>query len=697
MYFKTLISNCCILAFLFGCAKQNTPQGEPVHVQLKASGDCLSNLDGKFKNYTEGKSSPNDVRAFWTCMKASIQQFKDITSGDSGGDVYSPESLRHFIEHYFYTTKHIPDNVMTGLMQMKRVLLAGSEKNVTKEELARLNSLFDELSAVMVEMQPHIRTLLRKDKGAPEAEVRAAGVSLQKGLARLGAWLATQNQTLTYQQITQAVNSIAQWLQEDGKDSSGMHTLRQAVLVLPEAKSILIGGDKSGVVGADWRPLTTALGQGLYLYLAVANGYDANLDAALIRETVPESATQTIDALMASAQRHPENQITMQEFKNLFAKLDQTDWLPSSIKSPGLNAAVQWFFNRILGGGTAEVAGLNLNGLAKLRQLTSDWQTLYMQPASSTLPLMQEFNHILAASPPMDWDEQGRMQFPSVMPTAWSLYARRHLAWPFAVLKLVKQAYVGNSPTLTPDQITVVAGEVLPLLQNFGWMKSTKTSIGRRILREADLFTLASNGDLLLDLNEASRYLAFVVGGYRSAQVWMEAVKPACPNAEADCLRAQGQAQRAQVFANMPRLQAVLGTWPSAKFVKYMMNAETTILGAPEAAKFTAGDLLQTYQLFAYVEVFLELYDNQPRDEMVEYAEAVEAYSVYGRELGSLLPGSDVGFFSYMIKYGDTPFTSYGGQIEYNKWVWHPEARVMAADRSMLMGILSQLAKYASQ
>lgn len=697
MYFKKIVSNCCVLAFLVGCAKQNTPQGEPIQVHLKATGDCLSNIDSKFTDYTEGKSSPDDVRMFWTCMKGSIQQFKDMTAGDGGGDIYSPESLRHFIEHYFYTTKHIPDNVMTGLMHVKRVLLAGSEKSVTKEELARLNALFDELSSVMVEMQPHIRTLLRKDKGAAESKVRAASVSLQRGLARLGIWLATQNQSLSYQQITLAVNSLAQWLQEGGKDSSGMHALRQAVLVLPEAKSILIGGDENSLSGADWIPLTTALGHGLYLYLAVANGYDANLDAALVRETVPESATQTLDALTASAQRHPNHQITMQEFKNLFAKLDQTDWLPSSMKSPGLNAAVQWFLNRIIGGGTSEVAGLDLTGLAKLHQLTTDWQTLYTQPASSTLPLVQEFNNILAASTPMEWDEQGRMQFPAVMPTAWSPYARRHLAWPFAVLKLVKESYVGNSPTLTPDQITVAANEILPLLQNFGWMKSTKTSIGRRILREADLFTLASNGDLLLDLNEASRYLAFVVGSYRSAQVWLDTVKPTCPNAEADCLRTQGLAQRAQVFANMPRLQAVLGTWPSTKFIKYMKNAEITILGAPEAEKFTAGDLLQTYQLFAYVETFLELYDTQPRDEVIEYNEAVAAYAVYGRELGSLLPGSDIGFFTYMIKYGDTPFTAYGGQIEYNKWVWHPEARSMTADRSMLMGILSQLAKFASQ
>jgi hypothetical protein len=241
-----------------------------------------------------------------------------------------------------------------------------------------------------------------------------------------------------------------------------------------------------------------------------------------------------------------------------------------------------------------------------------------------------------------------------------------------------------------------VAEEVLPLLQNFGWMQTTKVSIGRRILREADLFTLASNGDGLLDLNEATRYLAFVVASYRSAQVWLETAKSACPHNEADCVRAQAANPASSILSHMPRLQRAMTTWQPGVFQNYMKNAEQTILGAPEAVKFTTGDLLQTYQLFEYVEVFLELYDRD-HSETIDLEEATAAYKVYGPTLGKLLPTSDLGFFTFMFKYGDTPFTMYGGTVEFNKWQWHPERWSFAADRTILMNILSTLSSFASK
>jgi hypothetical protein len=698
MYFRNLITGCCILSALFGCAKRDAPATQPIEVKLEGGGDCLTNIDAQVTKFTDGKSSPAEVRAFWTCLSASVQKFQDITSGGgAAGDQYSSAALRQFIQHYFYKTKLIPDSVLDGLMQIKRVLLAGSDKQVSRVELVRLQSLFNVLSEVSLEIQPNIRILLRKDKNASDAQVRAAAASLQQAMKRIGGWLATENQTLEFQKISSAINALADWTQVGGKDTSAMHTLRQAALILPEGKSILIGGSKTAITGDDWPYLCDALNKGLYLYLAAANGFDQNLDAALNRAIVPESASGAIDALAQSTLRHPGGEISLQEFKNLYAKLDQTDWMPAAITSKGLEPVTEWLLTRLLGDGVTPATGLNTAQVAKLHTITDNWQMLINSAPQDTAPLVQAFGTMLVASKPITWDAQGRMIFPDQMPAAWTADGRRHMIWPYVVLRFVKDAYAGaNVNSLNEAQMTTAATEILPLLQNFGWLMSTKTSIGRRILREADLFTLAGNGDGVIDMNEATRYLAFVVASYRSAQVWLDTAAAGCKDNQADCVRAQAFTPGSAILSNMPRLQKVMAGWTPQQFVAYMENAETTILGAPEAAKFTTGDLLQTYQLFEYVEVFVELYDGDHND-VIGLTEAQAAYKVYGPTLGRLLPQSDEGFFTFMFKYGDTPFTMWGGQELYIHWQ-QPDANwTLGADRKILMGILSQLSKFASQ
>ncbi len=690
MCFKNWLAGTCFLLAIFGCAKRDTPANVPIEVKLKGSGDCIANINRELKDFANGKSSREDVDAFWQCMGSSITEFERLTSGDGGGSTYSPESLRQFIQHYFLTTKKIPNDVLAGIMEVKRVLLSGTNRGVTRAELGHLKELFVELKAASLEIQPYAPVIFRNKKNASDAEVRAAAASLQRALARLGAWLGRENQSLKFQQIAETVNATAKWLQENGKDTKGMHTLRQAALVLPEVKSLLIGGDKGAFTGEDWPILTSGAGRGMFLYLAAVNGFDENLDAALNRAILPESATQTIDVISESASRHPKGEIPLQEFKNLYAKLDQTDWLPDSIKTDGLMNATKWLLRRLLGNGNDQPTGLNVEQIAKLNYYIGDWTALVNLPAHDQTPLVQEFNKILASSAPLSWDNQGRMFFPTQMPAGWTPEARRHMIWPYVILNWVKKAYTPEA-ALTVDNMNLAAQEVLPVLQSFGWLKSTKVTIGKRILQEADLFTLASNGDGVLDLNEATRYLAFVVSSYRSAQVWLDLAAKTCQDLQADCVRSLALQPGNLPLSSMPRLQATMLKWKPQEFIKYMKNAESTILGAPEALKFTTGDLLQTFQLFEYVEVFYELYDAD-HNELINLSEATQAYSVYGPTLGRLLPSSDLGFFTFLMKYGDTPFGMFGGSIAYNHWRWHQESWILGADRNILMNILSQLA-----
>jgi len=684
-----------------GCARRNDPYNTPI-IAAKGTGTCLSNLDGQVTAFANGEMNAEGVDAFWSCMKASITKFESVTVGDgANGDQYSPESLRTFIETYFYHTRHINDLVLADILKIKRVLVGGSEKYVTRAELLDLNQLFEELRAVTQLINPNIRVILRKDKNANDDQVRQAGTNLNQALLRVGGWLSRKNQSYDFQSLTTAANDIANWMQDGGKDSSNMKTLRQAAIVIPSAKSILVGGNAKAIDGADWLPMMNAISRGLYTYLAAANGYDSNLDAALIRSILPESAQTFIGALAQSAQNHSGKTIKMQEFTNLFTALGQTDWLPTEMTPTSIGALWTWFLKRPLGDFTAAPAGLSLSQIGTLQQKIGAWLTLLNAPSTDSSPLVQQFNAMMAVGHPTTWDNQGRMLYPNAFPGAWTADGRRHMTWPYVILGWLKDSYVGAAtPTLTIDNMNLAASEILPLLQNFGWLQKTQLSIGKRILLEADLFTLASNGDGLLDLNEGSRYIALIMSSFRSAQIWIDTAKKACGSNSVDCVHSMAGQANSGVLGAMPRLQALVPSWGGSQMTAYIQHSEQTVLGGNETGTFGTGDLLQTYQLMGYVETFMELYDAN-HDDHIDLGEATVAFKVFGPTLGRLLSGAGLGdqqvleFFTFMMKYGDTPFTMFGGQIAFNNWQWFPNTWVFAADRNVLMSILNQLATLA--
>ena len=50
-------------------------------------------------------------------------------------------------------------------------------------------------------------------------------------------------------------------------------------------------------------------------------------------------------------------------------------------------------------------------------------------------------------------------------------------------------------------------------------------------------------------------------------------------------------------------------------------------------------------------------------------------------------------FFTFMFKYGSTPFTMSNGPALFSTWEAQPESWQFAADRTILMSILSQLSQ----
>jgi hypothetical protein len=341
--------------------------------------------------------------------------------------------------------------------------------------------------------------------------------------------------------------------------------------------------------------------------------------------------------------------------------------------------------------------------LQALRTVLSDWQMLRKAvtgagPYSGAVG--ERFKNMINASAPHEWDARGRMAFPLSPAKTWTEDGLLHMVWPFVVMSWLKDAYVPDGRPEVGDEIMEAAGlEILTTMRKFGWLTETKDTIGKKLLRESDLFTLASNGNGTIDLFEATRYLAFIASSYRAAVIWLGEAETVCGGRASECARRVGGDLSRDILSSMPRLQNWLRQKDSdPRFVAYMKSGEETILEKVTEGEFKTADVLQVWMLFQYVETFLQRYDGDFTD-TVSLPEATPAFQVYGPILGKMLSGVGLppeelfGFFTFMMKYGDTPFTMFGGQVLYNHWKWHRNDWAFQSERTHLMGILNQLSK----
>ncbi len=695
MFIKIVPALLLIFGFTAGCAKENVKPAQPVQVMLKDGGDCLGNFGLNVEKYKRGELSDTQVGQFWSCVQKSVGDYQRLTSGDQAEGGYTPQALRRFLQKYFFKSGGISDDLLAALMELKRVALSGENSSISRNELAVMQEFLQLLKEITIELNPHVDVLFLNSSKAADEEIETAGAVAERSFAKLGSWLETNGQAYTFTQLRELARAL-----EKNEDGAAAKFLK----VLPAAKQILLSGSNAQIGGREWRVLTAALGQGYRSFLSVHYAFKDDLNTALSRDVLPAGFEHALGILERSARAHDGKEIPLSEWRELFVRAEEAGFLTGKFATDNLMHTLGWVLDRVAAKGLGKPAcAVTLDHLAYLKTVFADWRSLREVALNKKIaagPVQERFEHTLAAGPAQEWDERGRMAFPQNPAASWTTVGRLHMVWPFVVMNLLKDAFVPGGEAEVNDKVMEAAGlEILTTMRKFGWLTETKDTIGKKLLREGDLFTLASNGNGTIDLFEASRYLAFIASSFRAAQIWMTEAESACAGFDAVCMREIGGDLSRDILAPLPRLQ----NWLSQKdavprFVAYFKAGEETILEKVTQGEFGTADVLQVWMLFQYVETFLLRYDRDFTD-TVSLPEATPAFTVYGPILGKMLssvglpPEELFGFFTFMMKYGDTPFTMFGGQILYNHWKWHQNDWVFESERTHLMGILNQLSK----
>lgn len=702
MFSKGVNKICLALALsvaVASCSEERRPPDTEFEVKLE-KGECVARIDDQFKDYAEGRMSKAGVEAFWNCMADTMVDFQRLTSGEGdGGDKYSANGLRLFL-HTFTGGRILSTPLMNSIMEIKRVLLSGTIQHLTDAELQDLQNLLVELKGITVDLQPYAKLIFAENlPNATEAEVAQAGQALAMAAKRLGAWLDRHKQAYRVEHLEKLFSSLADWMEADSDSRETVAKIGRLAPAIGVAKRILISGSAKEFEGENWVTLTQMLGQAGRLLVDFRHAFKNDLNSGMVTGLMPHALT-VATAILENAIRKRGGPLPFSDFEDLFKKIEDSQALGKEFTLKSLKPAFEWLVIRGFGDG-AVTDKLTMDHLARLRRHQTVWdQTLKRVNGMPVpdFPEWQEFEGVLNRSVPLNWDSEGRMQIVRNGPSTWTQPNMRRMVWPFAILHWLKEAYVGAGTTLTEAQMMDAVKEVLPMLQNFGWLGHSKLSIGKRLVREADLFIFPSNGDSLLDLPEAAHYLAMVASNFRMAEVWLEDAQSVCLGKESSCVRKAALSPDSRAFEPMPELRATIMAQPADNFVKYMRLAEETILGKVVSGEYGTGDLLQVLQLLQYVDIFLTFYDVD-QTQKINLNESLVAYQKYGPTLarlvggGRLPPDEILAFYTFMMKYGETPATMLGGDLYFVNWKLKRNDWAFEAERPVLLGILNALSK----
>jgi hypothetical protein len=685
---------------MMSCSQESRPPKKEFEVKLSKA-ECLSRVGTGLEKYFEDRMSRAELVQFWDCTSDALKEFQRLTSGENGGDAYSPQALRRFLHEHFGSRHMISDSLLASIMDLKKVLVSGSSQTVAREELNRVQDLISEMKLFTLELQPHVKVIF----GSPtlkvtDTEVDQAGRAVAKVAGRLGAWLDRFQEPYTFKQLEGFIKALADWMEQDTNARETARKLSKLIPSLGSAKRLLVGGKADRMEGPDWILLTKTLGQIGSIFLDFRHAFADDLNSGMIRGLVPKAADQLAEMLELAIQRRNGRGLPFSEWKDLFTHMEASQVLPEPFKVKALKPALEWIVERGLGNGKA-ANELNMSHVRQLRYHGSVWRQLLDRVNGQAVPQTpewDEFEATLARTAPINWDSEGRLEHSRVGPPTWTQSNRGRMVWPFAILHWLKTAYVGAQPAMSEAEMTVAVSEILPMLQNFGWLTATKISVGKRLVREADLFLYPSNGDSLADLPEATHYLAFVASSFRIAQVWLKESEPLCKGQSAVCVRELATRSSARALEPLPQLRAAVLRDPPEKFINYMKLGEETILGKVVTGTIGSGDILQVMMLFQYVEVFLNLYDRD-LTQTINLPESIEAFQKYGPTLSRLISGGSMpeeevlAFYTFMMKFGETPYSKFGGGVAFVNWKLKRKDWAFEADRSVLLGILNQLSK----
>ena len=676
--------SCAVLfSLILGCAKEYEPMRQPFTVNFGANSTCFKNIPETFQRYFDSQLSDSEINSFWSCADSALQKLDNLVFTDERPTM-TPEEVNRFLMKNFLN-EHLPAGLMNSLMDIKVAWFGGSNTSLSKAEVARLRVWFSEFNKVMVMLRPYVAIYTGDKENVEYEEMLNAEIYLTSAANKIGALPLAQGQALKTVDLKRFLSELEQYLSK-GAQFSPMKKWGDLLPLVVALKKLMFGTPEEVIAVTDWKNLMSIGAQGFMILNSADYGViKANIEGDVWVKNVEHIFSQLNNVITPVFERRKGQPITEAEWKYLFDQVEKSQLI--SLKSEQL-MQIYLTLHPLIKASTTKNNDFYKEDFINILSEVAIWKNAHNKILSNkALDPAQAYEAFLMDLEAKNQELQLNENAEWVMPVAdkkLSTRSRLHMNWrAFLIDKLLKM--YGKSEGWTLDQLKPLQKGLSSLIEEKYLTK---------VFREANLFTLAADGDEILSPSETLQYLSLILSGMRSSNE----IQVLSEDLSVENIQQTVWKNKDQLFAHLPLLSNYLkdeATWIQVNQLLMATVKDQGSLTAP----WTSWELSQSQVLLLYLEGFMRRFDLD-RNQIIDHSEALVAFKVFAPILGQLLskigvgPAELEGFFLFLINYGDTPFTLYGGDILYTNWKWNPKRwSMIQADRKTLLSILATLSK----
>lgn len=696
-------------------------------VRAGAGAGCLDALGPQVEAFVAGDLSPAEWDATTGCLVDQLTMFKRYVR-PSQADGYSPRDITAFVTSTLVTQGAVTPALIQATFELKRSLLGGSASRVTARELELVLAAIHTGRRLTTPLLPLLKERRLRPNPAGLLKLAEALRELTRGLlADLGPHFSAPLERGSLETLLAELKKLHGWdLKPEYVD-----------LVL-EAKSLLAGGGSTKIEGAEWGTLLQALGDMGSAYLgfssadpALISGPNAMGEFVLnltrpVREVLRRGATANggmlpLATLAAMIQKVPASFLTAAQASAIVGFLSPlSQKILASHAAGGIDTgALDVLFDHIDFWGRGQThleaafdrSGLDTNGDSKERviQALEDYSNTVdpsAQPEVRRLIMIaNRYSPLfMGQDPEITWIPNKRFSLSDL--------SRYHL------IRIVVERLLKTYSSLSMkdkglvEDLKILVSDITPLGASFYILDPTIPNIHARRFQEANFFTLASNGDQYLDLDESVYLVAYYLSLTSLTERIVKLTQPLCGGDEKDAYQVRWMEVGCFRKVFFSHLDSIWDRIPGLLNLYKGLSASdrTDIEQAIEKGARRYGyslapvgryDVESMAGIFHYMESLFRRFDEN-LDQRFSTQETLNAFPIFRNILAEVggIPPTNTGLleaaFTYLLDRGRPPDQKFPGVVDFGVWYVGRALWDVKATRLNLYKAISALASSAT-
>lgn len=273
MYFKRLFLLILNVTFLISCSN---PLNEkpPKYVSVQKIGfetQCLSNSLDIMKFFIQGTATESQITGAWNCFGEALSVFQQQVRGSNQNE-YNSREIANFFESYFMKGIKLNDSLLLEIMHIKQIVVGGSDRVLTQEELSRLIQFSESMKRISLNLLPYMKVYslnwkIPTDENSIQNNIvffEKANFAFQQAADDLSNIIERNHQSYKLDNFLILLEEMqnlysAQW--------SWLPTVKKAFPFIIELKGALAGGNPELVSSSEWRRFILLGARGYIQYL----------------------------------------------------------------------------------------------------------------------------------------------------------------------------------------------------------------------------------------------------------------------------------------------------------------------------------------------------------------------------------------------------------------------------------------------